>query len=178
MKKLLNLSSLICLLFILISCSNNKSETASTSTANSTDSSSKSQAAINKANTEKVFRGIESGDMSAMDEFVSVDIIDHGAPGGDVKGLDSVKKMLGDMHNHFSNLKMELIADATDGDYQFTLVRMSGTTKDNAMGMPPNTPVAHTNVGVVRIVNGKAVEHWLFVDPKVMMQKPASDKNK
>ena len=180
MKKILLLSELICLLFFFVSCSNNKSDNVSGTTSDSKDSSGKSQAEINAANSEKVFRGIESGDLSAMDNFVSANIVDHGTPGADIKGLDSVKKMLGDMHNHISNLKFKTTADDTGGDYHFALVRMTGTTKDNFHGMPPNTTVDQTSVGVVKIVNGKAVEHWLFLDIKDMMkmQKPPMDKSK
>ena len=179
MKKVLLLTVIICLQFIFISCSNNKSDSVSSNSANSKDSSTSTQAEINAANSAKIFKGIETGDLSMMDNFVSQDIVDH-TPAGDVKGLDSVKKMLADIHNHYSNLKFETIADATGGDYHFALVRMTGTVKDNYMGMQPNTPVDRTTVGVVRMVNGKAVEHWIYVDPKEMMkmQKPAMDKGK
>ena len=180
MKKLLFLAELILLQFIFISCSNNKSDSISSSTTNSKDSATKSKAEINAANSQQVFKGIESGDLSAMDNFVSANVVDHSPSGVDVKGLDSVKKMLGDIHNHISNLKIESIANATDGDYHFSFARTTGTTKDNFMGMPPNTPVDHISVGVAREENGKVVEHWTFVDPKEMMkmQKPGMDKAK
>ncbi len=59
---------------------------------------------------------------------------------------------------------------STDDDYHFALVKMSGTAKDNMMGMTAGTKVKSTHVDVVRIKNGKAVEHWSFSDPKEMME--------
>ncbi len=118
-----------------------------------------------------VYAGIESGDMSKVDEFIAEDIVDH-MDMGDVKGRDSVKKVLADIHNHFSNLKFDAIAEATSasGDYNFTLVHMTGTTKDASMGRPANTALDQTSVDVVKWVNGKAVEHWGYANPQEMMK--------
>ena len=126
---------------------------------------------MGRQNTMAVYKGIETGDLSVMDKFVSKDIIDHGGM-QDVTGLDNVKKMLADIHNHFSNLKITLITDAVsaDGMYHFALARMTGTTKGDAMGMPANTPVDRMSVDLVRIENGMAVEHWSFDDPRDMMK--------
>jgi hypothetical protein len=38
------------------------------------------------------------------------------------------------------------------------------------MGMPANTPIDMTSVNVVKIKNGKAVEHWRYIDASQMMQ--------
>jgi predicted ester cyclase len=156
--------SLLCLLF---SCKD--STPPATSSTTSSDSTASAQSDKNTANTKAVFLGIESGDLSRMNDFVATDVVDH-SPMGDVKGLDSVKKMLGDMHNHIANLKMELITDASNGDYHFGMVKMSGTVKDNFMGMPPNTSISDTSVGVEKIVNGKITDHWRFAGSQEIMK--------
>ena len=118
-----------------------------------------------------IYRGIESGDLSVMDMFFDVYIVlllfIY-----DIKGLESVKKMLADIHNHFTNLKLTLVTDGTsaDGMYHFALVRMTGTTKDTTMGMAANMPMDHMSVDVVRLQNDKVVEHWSFEDAKDMMK--------
>ena len=131
----------------------------------------KQQAALNTQRSLSVYRGIESGDLSAMDEFVSPDIVDHGGM-ADIKGLENVKKMLGDIRNHFTNLKFTLISDglSADGMYHFALIRMTGTSKDASMGMPANTPFDRLGVDVVRLQNGKVVEHWGFDDTRDAMK--------
>ena len=131
----------------------------------------KNQAAINRERLMQIYRGIETGDLSVMDKFVAVDIVDHGGM-EELKGLESVKKMLADVHNHFTNLKLPLVTEATsaDGMYNFALVRMTGTTKDTTMGMAANMPMDHMSVDVVRLQNNKFVEHWGFEDSRDMMK--------
>ena len=60
------------------------------------------------------------------------------------------------------------------------MIRTTGTTKDNAMGPPPNPSVDQISIGVVSIENGKAVKHWMFFDPKEMMtmKKLVTEKSK
>ncbi|HYK76525.1 MAG TPA: ester cyclase [Daejeonella sp.] len=145
---------------------------------NQEKTSAHTQADSNRIRSQEVYKGIETGDMSAMDHFVSTDIIDYGGM-REVRGLDSVKKMLGDIHNHFSNLKFVILSDATsaNGEYHFALVRMTGTTKDNYMGMAANTPMDETSVDVVKWQNGKIVEHWGFENAKGMMKMMEGNKN-
>jgi predicted SnoaL-like aldol condensation-catalyzing enzyme len=121
------------------------------------------------ANTMKVYHAIESGDMSNLDQIIDENIVDHTMQ-GDVTGLDAVKNMFMQMHDHIDNLSMKLIAGADDGDYHFSLSRMTGTTNSDFMGMPANTPIDMTDVDVVRTKNGKAVEHWEYIGPKEAME--------
>ena len=128
------------------------------------------QAEKNAANTQEVYRAIETGDLSKLDMIIDKNVIDHAGPHGDMIGLDSTKIMFREMHEHISNLKMEPIANATGGDYHFNLVRMTGTTNSEYMGMPANTSIDMTSVNVIKIKNGKAVEHWRYSDPHEMMK--------
>ncbi|MEP6948870.1 MAG: ester cyclase [Ginsengibacter sp.] len=124
------------------------------------------------AHNKELYKAIETGDVSKIKDYIDKDAVDHGggANGQDVKGGDSIMAMLGGIHNSFTDLKMEVIADAINGDYVFSLVRLTGTTTANpGMGMPPNKKMDSKSVDVVRIKNGKAVEHWEFMDPKEMM---------
>ncbi len=173
MKRLLFVMQLS-LLGLLFSCKD--STPNATNNTPAIDSTATAQSDKNTANTKAVFSGIESGDLSKMNDFVATDVVDH-IPTGDVKGLDSVKKMLGDMHNHISNLKMEIITDASNGDYYFVLEKMTGTVKDNFMGMPANASISDTSVGVAKIVNGKVTDHWRFAGPQEMMKAMSMSKH-
>jgi len=165
MKKLF--FAIACIVYcFLISC-NQPSTSSDTTTSTAT-----SQAEKNKAGTLAVYRAIETGDMSGLDSFIDKDIVDHnaGPNGAEIKGLDSLKAMFTRMHDNMSDLKMESIANATDGDYGFDLNHTTGTTKNAFMGMPANTKFDMMNVDVVKIKDGKAVEHWGYVDPNEMMK--------
>lgn len=165
MKKLFFAAVALAITFTSCKDSGTSSSTSTGSTIDSTD-------ATNTEHMNMVYRGIESGDMSAMDAFVAEDIVDHYGMPEEIKGRDNVKKMLSDMHNHFTNLKMEMVSSSTSADhnYHFALVHMTGTTKDDKMGRPANTAVDAMSVDVVKMKDGKATEHWGFENPKEMMK--------
>ena len=147
--------------FLLAGCKDSKTETTATTTSNNAET--------NSVHSKAIYTAIETGDVSKID-FLADDVIDHeGGPNG-TTGKDNVLKMLSDIHNHFRDLKMETIADATsaDGTYHFALIRMTGTSTDAFMGMPANTAMDHMSVDVVKMRDGKAAEHWGFYDPAGM----------
>jgi predicted ester cyclase len=158
MKKLFLLSSCVILCF-LMSCKDS-----------STTNNNNSMQETNKANSEKVHKAIETGDVSGLDSIIDKDFVDHSGPNGDVKGLDSLKAFFVMIHSHIPDVKITAISNATDGDYNFDYNRMTGTTNSGFMGMPANYKFDMTGVDVVKIKNGKAVEHWSYADPNEMMK--------
>ena len=159
MKRLI-LSAAI--LSLAVSCNNPSSTTATNGDANT-------QQEKNIANGKKVYTAIETGNTSPIDSLVANDMVDHDGPGGtEVKGKDSVVHMLADIHNHFKNMKFDIISSAANGDYVFTLVHMTGTTTDSSMGMP-GMSMDQKGVDVVKFNNdNKAVEHWGFTEDNEM----------
>jgi predicted SnoaL-like aldol condensation-catalyzing enzyme len=135
-----------------------------------TSSTNNSQSEKNKADSKTINNALETGDLSKLDSLIDKDIVDHGDPNGDVKGLDNVKKFFVQFHNSVKDLKIESIANATDGDYNLDLNRTTGTVTAPFMGMPAGTNMDMTIVDVVRIKDGKAVEHWAYSDPRDMMK--------
>jgi predicted SnoaL-like aldol condensation-catalyzing enzyme len=136
MKQLFLISSCVILCF-LMSCKD------------STTTNNNSVQETNKANSMKVHKAIETGDVS---------------------GLDSLKAFFTMLHSHVPDIKITAIANATDGDYNFDYNRMTGTTNSEFMGMPANYKFDMTGVDVVKVRDGKAVEHWSYADPNEMMK--------
>jgi ketosteroid isomerase-like protein len=163
MKKFL-LPATVLVLFIT-ACNNSSDNGMTMNSASNNDSSNhRMEAAVRE-----VYKAMETGDVSKVDSFIAPDIVDHQGPGGrPVNGLDSLKAMFADMHNHLDNLKFDVIATAVNGDYGFSLSSMSATTKDSSMHVPPGTKLNSTFVDVVKFKDGKATEHWGFRDPKEM----------
>jgi predicted SnoaL-like aldol condensation-catalyzing enzyme len=149
------------LLSILISCNTKTSNSSS-------ENSDSSKEGKNRMANEEIYKGIETGDSSKF-SVIADDAVDHGDPSHDMKG-DSIRKFLTGMHNHINDLKIDIISEAANGDYVFTLSRMTGTTKDSTMGMPAGMKMDSKSVDVLKFKDGKAVEHWSFMDPKEMMQ--------
>jgi len=168
MKKFFCLTGVSVLSF-LMSCTDSATKT---DTSSNTDTTAMSQADINKDHNRTVMKAIETGDSLAIDSLIAADAVDHSGPNmTEIKGGDSIKSMLTNMHRVVNDLKMEIIADAADGDYVLTLSKMTGTTTANpGMGMPPNTKIDMTGVDVVKFKDGKAVDHWSYMDPKDVMK--------
>lgn len=124
---------------------------------------------------DKAFR---TGDVSGIDSVVADDFVDH-TDHGDKKGRDSLKAMINMIHTDFKDMKMETKEELADKDYVFTWMRYSGTS-NGAMGMPKGPYDMHA-IEVVRFNNGKAVEHWSYMDMAELakMMPPAGhmDKN-
>ena len=161
MKKVLFATSTV-LVCLLISCKDR--------------SGGNSQSEKDLANNHAIYKAIETGDLSRIKDFIDKDAVDHGAPGGkEIKGGDSILAMIGSMHSRnniiFADFNIDVIAEAASGDYLFTLSRLTGITKANpGMGMPPNKKIDSKSVDVVKVKDGKAIEHWSFIDPKDMME--------
>lgn len=72
------------------------------------------------------------------------------------------------MHKTGSDMKMEIIKQLADDDYVFSWQRYTGTS-DGSMGMPKG-PYNMTAIEVVKCKDGKAVEHWGFMEPRELMK--------
>jgi hypothetical protein len=110
-----------------------------------------------------IFQGIETGDTNKL-ASIAPDAVDHAGPMGEVTNGDSIKGYLREMHNHVRDLKIEILGDAVNGDYVYSWTRMSGTALDSSMGFAPNMPFNIRGVDITKFRDGKAVEHWGFID--------------
>lgn len=155
------LISCTALLCILVSCN------GSTSTTTDNSDNHKEQQQKNLAASDVVMKAFQTGDASAIDSVIADDFIDH-TDRGDKKGRDSLKAMINFTHTNFKDMKFEKVRDVADGDYVYSWITYSGTS-DGSMGMPKG-PYKMNTIELSRFSNGKAVEHWAFVDMQDMMK--------
>ena len=125
------------------------------------------KAKVNIAALNSVNDAILTGDVSKIDSLVSKDFIDH-TDQGDKVGPDSLKAMITSMHSTAGNRKIEIIKQLADDEYVFSWQRYTGTG-DGSMGMPKG-PYDMTTIEVVKYKDGKAIEHWGFMEPREMMK--------
>lgn len=145
------------LLLLLASCEVKKADTS--------DDDAREK---NLVATTEINKAIQSGDVSRLHDYIAADAVDHASPAGDIKGIDSIKSMLGKIHTMGTNMKMENIRTVADGEYVFQWMRLTGTTATADMGMPPGTSYDINAVQVTKYKDGKAVEHWEFMQPADM----------
>lgn len=143
--------------FFLSSCEVKKTDSTDS------DAREKNLKAITEIN-----KAIQSGDVSKLDQYIAADAVDHASPAGDIKGVDSIKAMLSRVHSMGTNMNMQDIRTVADGEYVFQWMRLTGTTATADMGMPPGSNYDINAVQVTRFRDGKAVEHWEFMQPADM----------
>src|SRR3984957_5372032 len=134
-----------------------------------------SAALKNLAANSAIDRAIESGDVSNLGDYIATDAVDHSGEHGDVIGLDSIKAELAPLHKLAANdLKFEVVKELADSDYVFQWVRMTGTATSTDMGVPVGSKFSVASMNVSRFKNGKATEHWEFMQPADMMKMMAA----
>ena len=150
MKQLIfAVSAFFCL--SLIACTNNNNESSGNDK--------------NLSASRDIFKGVETGDTTKL-ASIAPDAVDHAGPTGEIHNGDSIKAMLAGIHSHVKDLKIDIINDAASGDYVYTWNKWTGTALDSSMGFAPNQPFTTTGVDIVKFRDGKAVEHWGFLDQK------------
>ncbi len=144
---------------------------ACNSATNTSSSGKDSTVEKNLASNAKVYKAFETGDKATLDSFISSDAVDHNGPNGkEITNGDSIKNMLADMHNHIKDFNINIITAAANDDYIFTYAEVTGTTTDGTQGMPAGSKMDEKFVDLVKVKDGKMVEHWGFADPNEMMK--------
>jgi predicted SnoaL-like aldol condensation-catalyzing enzyme len=158
MKKIL-LATFAGFLCILTSCNSN--------TGAASDNKNNEQEQKNIAANDVVTKAFQTGDVSGIDSAVSDDFLDH-TDRGDKKGRDSLKAAVKWVHSNMKDMKMEKLHEMADDEYVFSWMRYTGTS-DGSMGMPKG-PYDMDGMEVSKYKDGKAVEHWGFMEMQDMMK--------
>lgn len=117
-----------------------------------------------------VANAFETGDISGIDSVVASDFVDH-TPKGD-HNRDSLKAMISMMKNA-GTMKTEIKKEFADDEYVFGWMHWTGTSNGSIPDMPAG-PFDMNGMEVVRFKDGKAVEHWAFMDAREMMKMMSS----
>ena len=123
-----------------------------------------------------------TGDTSLIDKVVASDFVDHTADKGDIVGTANLKTMITMMKNA-ADMKSEKKKVLVDDEYVMGWMRWTGTSDGSMPGLPAG-PFDMNGIEVVRFKDGKAVEHWAFMDAReamkmmMAMQNPPKDTSK
>jgi len=113
-----------------------------------------------------VDNAFQTGDISRIDSVVASDFVDH-TPKGDWN-RDSLKTMITTMKKA-GTMKSEIKKEFADDEYVMAWMRWTGTSDGSLPDMPAG-PYEMSGVEVVRFKDGKAVEHWAFMDAREIMK--------
>lgn len=125
----------------------------------------------NKAVAKRAVDAINAGDFSTLESLVAVDSVDHAIPPNMPPTRDSAVQFLTMLRTSFPNLKYTIEDAIAEGDLVVHRSIATGTMKGDFLGMPATGKSATWGeIHIVRVQNGKIVEHWASVDQLGMFQ--------
>ncbi len=146
---------------------------AQTSPAEKAAAAAAATVAANKAACQRFYdMAFNQGDLATVDSLVAPDVVEHMQmpPGYPSETVAALKKLIADWHAAFPDLKFTDIQMVGEGDKVAIYSVMTGTNTGSFMGMKPTGKAVRVEgFDLVRIENGKTVEHWGVVDEKSMM---------
>jgi predicted ester cyclase len=104
---------------------------------------------------------IQDSDISAFHEIIDPAVVNHTAPPGFSKGADGMYDVIELFRNALTGLKVNILRQVAEGDVVVTHKTFNAVHTGPLMGIPPSgQPVTITIIDIVRLHNGKYVEHW------------------
>jgi steroid delta-isomerase-like uncharacterized protein len=105
---------------------------------------------------------VNGGNVDAVDKYVAEDFVEHQPlPPGAPKGREGVRAFFKALHESFADFHGTPTLVMGDGENVLIFAEWTGTFEKAFMGIPPNhKKMTWTVADVVRVVDGKAEEHW------------------
>jgi len=136
-------------------------------TASGTDSTEEA----NKARFRAAYDIFSNGNLDALDTLVDANFTEHTPWPGQEPGLAGLKKGFTEFRAAFPDMKMTLNHVWADGDVVIGHFTQTGTMTGTLGGMPASNKAMNiSGVDIVRIKDGKAVEHWGYSEENKMAQ--------
>jgi steroid delta-isomerase-like uncharacterized protein len=112
------------------------------------------------------------GNISKLDEFVEPDFVEREVlPAGIPGGREGLRQLTTMLRSAFPDFKATIDDILAEGDKVVIRQTWTGTHKGEFMGIPPTgRDMSMEVIDIIRLANGKFVEHWGVMDAMAMMQ--------
>jgi predicted ester cyclase len=112
--------------------------------------------------------GFNKGDLSVVDDIVSADCKEHQR--GNDDGAEGTKEVITTLRTWFPDFRMHTEDVVASEDRVWARSKATGTNLGPVMRIPPSGKKISVDViDIVRVRNGKIVEHWGVPDQLGMM---------
>lgn len=121
----------------------------------------------------KVYDIFNSYSYEKLGDYVDDNFVEHSPDPGQKQGLSGLKEEFENIHKGFPDYKLTVndIIVSQNGDKASVLLTFTGTNSGEMMGMKPtNKSVNVQGIDYLYFKNGKATEHWGYMDSNKMMQ--------
>jgi steroid delta-isomerase-like uncharacterized protein len=111
------------------------------------------------------------GNIDLIDELCSPEFVNHSAPPGMPADCEGVKLVTAMFRQAFPDSYFTVEDMIAEGDKVATRKTFHGTHEGEFLGIPPTgRPVSIGLIDVVRVADGRVVEHWSIGDSLGMME--------
>jgi predicted ester cyclase len=126
----------------------------------------------NKAAARRVLEeAFPANDEGVLREVIGDDFVNHEAPAGTPPGLGAITMFMHLLNDAFSEQRWEIHDVIAEGDKVVLRCTHSGVHTGDFFGLPATgRRFAYNQMHVVRMANGKGVEHWEVRDDASLMR--------
>ncbi|MCB0795462.1 MAG: ester cyclase [Flavobacteriales bacterium] len=136
------------------------------------DSAEDARIAAQEAVARAVFEMFNTGNTDELDAYVSADFVDHQKPPEvTTTGHQMIKDMFALYRTSMPDLHQEWLHASTSGDRTYIHYHLTGTNTGPYGDMPATGKAMDVmGVDIIRFADGKAVEHWGYMEEAKMME--------
>jgi predicted ester cyclase len=104
-------------------------------------------------------------------ELLHPDVVDHSRPPGIAPGAEGVRQQFDGFRAGLPDFRATILHQVAEGDLVITHKVFNGTHTGELVGIPPTgREVEILVMDVVRVADGRIVEHWGLVDRLGLLQ--------
>jgi steroid delta-isomerase-like uncharacterized protein len=135
------------------------------------DSAAKAHVSAQEATTKAIIELFNTASTEGVENLLTDNFLDHQQdPSVKATGLQGVKEMMAMYHTAFPDFKQEILGMSTTGDRTYVHLRLTGTNSGPWGAMPATGKTMDVmGADVIRFENGKAAEHWGYMEEMKMM---------
>jgi steroid delta-isomerase-like uncharacterized protein len=101
----------------------------------------------------------------AFAELLAPDVVDHSRPPGIAPGAEGVRQQFEGFRAAFPDFRATVLDQIAEGDRVVTRKVFHGTHEGELMGIPATGREVEIHlIDIVRVAEGRIVEHWNVVD--------------
>ena len=105
------------------------------------------------------------GNLDILEEALASDFVNHSAPPGVPPTREGTRQLFAAMRSAFPDLTATIHDQIAEGDKVVTRKTLTGIHRGPFFGIPPTgRRVSFGVIDIVRVVDGRIVEHWNEVD--------------
>ena len=106
-----------------------------------------------------------SGDLATLDRFFAPDVVSHNMPPGFPAGIEGVRRFFETFRTAFPDVTVRVDEVVAESDRAAVATTIEGTHRGELLGLAPTgRRVAVTGIDIVRVREGRIVEHRGLTD--------------